>query len=193
MNTENLLKEIETKKQEIIETIPLNETKILNKFYETDALSLFFLLILSCSIILSSINSGFAGVSISMMSTFLIPMIPLHFSELNIKKNMSFSYHLFSFFRKTKINGMVLSRKRKIASEKQLDKDFLTTISLHMEKSEFKKFLKKCDGEVTLEKLEEKVLLEIKHKKKSENIEKLTDAIYEEHHNLLLEEKEGVK
>lgn len=182
MNVENLLKEIETKKQEIAEAIPLHETRILNRFYETDALVILFISFLSCFVFVPSIIA-------SMMLVFLLPLIPLHLNEFNIKKNMSLSYHLISFFRKTKISEMVLSKKRKIASEKQLEKDFLTRISLHMEKPEFKDFLKKCDGEVTLKKLENEILLEIKHQKKLDNIEKLTDAIYEENQCLLSETK----
>lgn len=89
-----------------------------------------------------------------------------------------------SFFKREKINKTCLLEKRKIALEKQLDKDFLTKISLNMN-NEFRNFLRKCDGNVTLKKLEKEIFFKEKNNKRSQNIEELTDAIYEEHQHLI--------
>lgn len=71
-------------------------------------------------------------------------------------------------------------RKESVALDTVLDKDFLVTISENMNQSEFKKILQKCDGKVTLRKLENEISSNEKDKKKRKVIENLTAAIYEE-------------
>jgi len=181
MNTENLLKEIEIKKQEIVASIQLKEIKK-SEIYQNFDISDFLITYLCCAFFYFESNKVFFTL---LISGLLLSIIYLMLKKLLPNKNLSFSYHIMSFFKREKINKTCLLEKRKIALEKQLDKDFLTKISLNMNKFEFRNFLRKCDGNVTLKKLEKEIFFKEKNNKRSQNIEELTDAIYEEHQHLI--------
>lgn len=185
MNVKNLLEEIDIKKRQMIENVQLHETKALVDFYVMDFLSI--LLVVYVSFMFFNDHQVFLIV-VSILS-FLGFMPSILLRELFPKKNLSFSYHLMSIFKKEKIKKICLSEKIKVVSKKQIDKDFLMKISLHMEKSEFKHFLNKCNGNITIEKLEEMILLNNKEEKRINNIEELTNIIYEENKHLILESK----
>lgn len=189
MNTENLLKEIESKKQEIAENIPLYKTKVLKKYYETDSLSILMIFAFFYFFCAFFFNKSFPLFITLIMSLFLGPLIPLYLNKLCPKRNLSLSYRIKSFFHREKIEEICRSEKIKEASNQQLDKDFLKKIALNMHKEDFKCFLKECNGNITLRKLEEEISRRQKSQRKADNIDKLTDAIYNESQNLLMGNK----
>lgn len=189
MNIENLLKEIEIKKQEIAKNIPLHKTNVLKKYYEIDSLSILIISVFFYFLCAIYFNKSFPLFITLVMSFCLGPLIPLYLNKLCPKRNLSLSYRIKSFFQREKIEEICRSEKRKEASNQQLDKDFLTKIALNMHKEDFKCFLKECNSNITLRKLEEEIACRQKTQRKADNIDKLTEAIYNESQNLLLGNK----
>lgn len=181
MNIENLLKEIDVEKEKMASDVELCDTEIVAKYYQRDFLSLFPFMSLSVGLVIYGANNNitnFAYVLFTLFCTFS-PFIPLILSCFK-QENLSFSYHIMNFLNKEKLEKDVVSEKKKIASTRQTSNEFLKRIALNMTKKEFKDFLKECNGDITLDIVEKIVDVKIKEQKKLENIDKLTNAIYEE-------------
>lgn len=184
MNINKISENIETKKKEIIETTTLFDCDLLNIYYALDMViflcaffySIFFLLVFLKYKIL-----GFLFfVSFFILIGVVTRLMPDRFLKNKLNKKLGFFYRINSFFAKNKVIEKEEEAIENFALDTVLDKDFLVKISENMTKNEFKNFLQKCEGKVTLRKLEKEISSNEENNKKIKTIEKLTDAIYEE-------------
>lgn len=179
MNTENLLKEINDEKEKISSKVELKETNLLASHYEKDVVLLLPLMLLSVVLIIFGPKNNVLSLCnvIAYVCAFL-PFLPFILSSF--KKNLSYSYYLKYFFNKEKMNTDLNYEKDKVASNKQLNNDFLKKIAIHMKENEFELLLKECEGEINLEKIKNFVNKQKIAENKEKNIKSLTKAIYEE-------------
>lgn len=195
MNIENLLKEIDSEKEKLASEVELYDTELLSDYYRKDLMFLFPLLFVATGLVLNATGIGEStkgiGYTLTTLACMLLPTLPPVFSLFQ-RKNLSFSYYLKSAFKKEKLIKEVLSEKKKVVSNKQIDNEFLKKIALNMDKVEFKKFLKECDGNITIRKIEELIKIKNKEKIKLDNIENLAEIIFEENESLSLESKRNL-
>lgn len=195
MNIENLLKEIDSEKEKLASEVELYDTELLSDYYRKDLMFLFPLLFVAAGLALNATGIGEStkgiGYTLTTLACMLLPTLPPVFSLFQ-RKNLSFSYYLKSAFKKEKLIKEVLSEKKKVVSNKQIDNEFLKKIALNMDKVEFKKFLKECDGDITIRKIEELIKIKNKEKIKLDNIENLAEIIFEENESLSLESKRNL-
>jgi len=197
MNIENLLNEINDEKEKIKETIKIDKDYILNQCRKND---MGFLLL--PSLILSF--SLFMNIAITndnnplyLITAFLFFLLPFLSSLINsfFKINISFSYYLNFLFKREKIDNLITTTKEELALEKQTDHNFLRRVSLHMTPEELKLFLTICDGNISINKLNDFVGSST-NISKVKKIENLTTVIYKENkltHNFLKGEKNEYK
>lgn len=187
MNIENLLKEIDVEKEKLTSEVELYDTELLSDYYRKDLMFLFPLLFVAAGLALCAGKNGIGLIyTLTTFACMIVPTLPPIFSLFQ-KKNLSFSYYFKSAFKKQELIKDLVNEKKKVASDKLISNDFLKKIALNMDKAEFKSFLKECDGDVTLNKVEQIVNLKSKEQKKLENIDELTDAIFKENKDLSLE------
>lgn len=196
MNIENLLKEIDDEKGKKIKNMVLNEEMLKKEYHLYDS---FFLTCITCVILCSSIyiksinplNLETIQLCNDFISFFgicsIITMIGKFLVEYNLKKTYSISYLFSRLFFKKNIKRKEKAIKNYCICNEKIDNIFLRKIALNMNKSEFKDFLKECNGDITLNKVEQILNVKGKEQTKLENIEKLTDAIFKENEDLSLE------
>jgi len=180
MNIANLLKEIDSEKEKMVSDIEFHDTELLSECYRKDSMFLFPLLFISAGLAIYAGNNEISLIyTFTTLACMIVPILPPIFSLFK-KKNLSLSYYFKSAFKKEKLIKDLNAEKKKVASEKKINNEFLKRIALNMNKEEFKNFLKECNGDITLNKVEQILNVKGKEQTKLENIEKLTDAIYEE-------------
>lgn len=118
--------------------------------------------------------------TISML--MLIPMFYLLYDVFYVSyaknpKNLSISYFLMN---KNKLEEFDNHNRYDIASNEIVSNDFLKKVALNMEEAEFEILLKKCEGEITLNKIREYIDETQNLESKENNIKNLTKAIYTE-------------
>jgi len=194
MNIENLLKEIDDEKEKKFKNMVLNEEVLKKEYHLYDS---FFVtcitgVILFSSMYIKSINPLNLE-TIQLCNDFIsffgicsiITMISKFFVEYNLKKTYSISYLLSKLFLKKNIKRKEKSIKNHCICNENIDNIFLKKIALNMNKSEFKDFLKKCAGQVSIKKLEAEISYRLENNRKTVSIDKLADAIYEENQHLI--------
>lgn len=187
MNIENLLKEINVEKEKMVSEIELNNKQLNDKFYEKDSMLLSPLLIVAIGIAFYTAISKTYGIGLVIMSLAcaIFPILPYILSCF-ATKNLSFSYHFKSVFKDEKLRKNLTAEQKRIVSKHQINNNFLKKIALNMDQSEFKDFLRECEGAVTLEKLENFICPNDEKRKRKDSIEELTTVIYEENEDLIL-------
>lgn len=206
MNIEKLSKEIDSEKEKMAPSIELYETEMLTTFYYDDILFLSPFALASGGVTLYIVNNP--GSDLFPLSNPLfwfiyilftaLPLLPMFLGSFSVfkKRNLSFYFRFLSFFKKQKLKKSVFIEKKKVASTKTIDNNFLKKIALNMDKSEFKDFLKECNGNITLKKLESFIYPNDEKRKRTDNIEELTTIIYKENeltHNFLKGENNEYK
>jgi len=116
----------------------------------------------------------------------LIPMFYLLYDVFYVSyaknpNNLSISYFLMN---KNKLEAFDAQNRYDIASNEIVSNNFLKKIALNMDESEFETLLKKCEGQITLNKIRECINEAQSLESKENNIKNLTKAIYIENKNI---------
>lgn len=196
MNIENLLKEIDSEKEKMASEIELYDTELLPEYYREDLIFLFPFTLAPIGMILYIIENPGSSILFNLNNPFFafiyiffaaLPILPMFLGSFRIfkRKNLSFYFRFLSYFKNEELRMNIISEKKNVATTKQIGNDFLKKIALNMDKSEFKDFLKECNGNITLEKLESFICPNDDKRKRINNIDELTTVIYKENQHLI--------